>query len=408
MSVRGLRRFAAASVLPVGLMAPSAEMIWSQDVAPAPRSSRFEAARGTETSAVQRIPAGEAAPTPAPGTISLNRAQRRDLEQARRRSTDLADQSASAFERGLMPFTVYLEQETLVQWTEQLLTDVRFDGSPVAVRRKHLARMQSALDQLRQFKQPNAKRWEADVALAEWAVADAELQLAREGQNTIATGRAALRRSEASREHSRLRQRDADIGWASLEATSLASSLTVSSALPDETGRAESAADHRTYLALVAERTADWSRDGAGVGRADRVQKSELAVDLVDLTADLQADRKDQAKQSMRRADQRLRELFATQQEFYGKGTASLYDLSRTWLAWRELHQMGADKPGLVDSEQLAERQQSRATLSGLADQTLDQRGRHAADITVVRLLEQMDGLEVLRRPAIQSGEYLK
>jgi hypothetical protein len=110
----------------------------------------------------------------------------------------------------------------------------------------------------------------------------------------------------------------------------------------------------------------------------------------------------------MRRADRRIRDLFATQREFHRKGTASLYELSRTWLAWRELHEMGAGQPGLVDADQLAERQQARSTLSGLADQTLDQRGRHAADITVVRLAEQMDELETLRQPAGQSGDYLK
>jgi hypothetical protein len=389
-------------------MGGGSEIILAQDVGSAQPTAQHGAALQTEGPADQKKAAGEAGATRTPGTISLNRAQRRDLEQARRRAADLTGQSQSAFERGLMPFADYLEQEALVQWTEQLLSDVRFAGSSVSVRRQHLARMQTALNQLRQFNQPNAKHWEADVALAEWAVADAELELAREERGGAATLQAALRRSESAREHRRLRLRDADVGWASLQDTSLASSLMVSSTLPDAPGRDVSASDHRTYLTFVAERTAGWSRDGAGIGRADRVQASKLAVDLDELAANLQSDRKDRAQQSMRRADRGIRELFATQREFHEKGTASLYDVCRTWLAWRELHEMGAGQPDLVDAGQLAERQQARATLSGLADQTLDQRGRNAADITVVRLAEQMDDLETLRRPEGQSGDYLK
>ncbi len=407
LKVRGLRRLAATSLLPAGFLVPSANPLMAQDLT-APRTGRFESARGTETSNTQQVPPGEPGAVPAPAPISLNRSQRRDLEQARRRAADLADQSAGAFERGLMPFNDYLEQTALVQWTEQLLTDVRYSGNAVSVQRNHVARMQSALDRLRQFGQPNAKHWEADVALAEWAAADAENQLALAERNEVAAGQAAMRRSDAAREHDRLRQRDAEIGWASLQATSLASELAVSSALPGEQGQPQSAADHRAYLAAVARRTADWSQDGAGIGRSDRVQKSELAVDLVDLSAALQDDRPERAKPAMRRAEEHIRDLFATQQEFHGKGTASLYDLSRTWLAWRELHELGTGKPGLVDADQLAERREARTVLSGLADRTLDRQGRNAADVTVVRLLEQMDGLEALRRPAGQPGEYLK
>jgi hypothetical protein len=329
----------------------------------------------------------------------FSRTQRRDLELARRQATDLADRSARAFGRGLMPLDDYLDQASLVQWTEQLLADVRFAGDAVAVQRNHLARMQTALDQLRQLNQPNAKRWEAD----------AESQLANARQDALAGRHAALRRAEAALEHNRLRQRDADIGWASLQATSRASALAVSSALLDSSAVTVSGAEHRTYLAAVARQTAAWGRDGAGIGRADRVQESELAVELADLDGELRSGRTDQAAQSMRLAARKVQDLFATQQEFHAKGTASLHDLSRTWLAWRELHELAADKPGVVDSEQLAERERARSVLMRLADQTVDRRGRHAADVTVVRLIEQMEGLEALRRPpAARSGEYLK
>lgn len=409
VSIRGLRRIAAAGVMPAGLMAAPAEFGLAQAPPTGLIAPTREAAQRTEPAYTNGAPATGIPPSGASGAAVLTRTQRRDLEQARRQATDLADRSASAFERGLMPLGDYLEQATLVQWTEQLLADVRFEGDAVAVRRNHLARMQSALGRLRQFNQPNAKRWEADVALAEWAVADAELQLANAEQDSVASGRSVLRRAEAALDHNRLRQRDADIGWASLQATSRASAQAASSALPDSFASSITDEDHRMYLAAVAWQTSAWERDGAGIGRADRVQKSDLAVEVADLNVELQSGRVDHAAQTMRRADREFQDLFTTQQDFHAKGTASLYDLSRTWLAWRELHDLAADKPGVVDADQVAGRERARSALTRLADQTVDRRGRHAADVTVVRLIQQMDGLEALRRPlAADSGEYLK
>jgi hypothetical protein len=302
-----------------------------------------------------------------------------------------------------MPLSDYMEQATLVARTELVLAQVDYQGDEESVRRNHLQRMQSALQQLEQLNQPNARHWEADVALAEWAVADAEAQLAEAHANSAMAGQFAADRAALAREHLQLRQRDAAIGWAALPSVSLATSLVSEGETTPASGK-----EFQSHLAAVAERTAAWSRAGAGIGRKDRVQQAELAVTLQEFETALKSGQNERAAGVLRQADQQIQQLFQTQLDFYERGTASLSEVSRTWMTWRDVHQSAAETPSLVGEDTVAERNRALATLSRLADQTVDQRGRHAADVTVVRLLEQMDGLEALRRPAVQPGAYLK
>jgi hypothetical protein len=326
------------------------------------------------------------------------------LEVSRRNADRLFVVGRDAFGRGLLPLRDYLEQSALAQRTELGLAEAGLGRDITSIRAAQVDRLRSVLQQLEQFQAPSARHWEADVALAKWALADAELELARVSENEPAAAALQRRRLDLAEDHQRLRDRDAAFGWASLEATSDARSLTVSSAGKQGQRRSRAAAEYRDYLTRVARQTERWSRDGAGIGRADRVERTALRPTLDNLVQSLQSGQTERSAELLDQAHQGFRQLFDRQEEFQARGTASIYDLSRTWLSWRDTQRIASAQPGVVDDAQVQERDEALSRLSRLADRTTDLRGRRAVDVSVVRLLEHVDRLEEVASRAVEPG----
>jgi hypothetical protein len=396
------RRLVALNVAPLGLAAPFVLNAAAQAPRAAPPDAEALPAGG-------EVRDGRSGRGAVPPELLPPTAERQiSLDASRRHADRLARSSQEAFHRGLLPLRHYLEQSALVQRTELRLAEAGFDGNVTRVRAAQVARMRSALRRLEQLQQPNARHWEADVALSQWALADAELELARATEDGAAADALRRRRSGLAATHERIRERDAEFGWASLDATTYARSLTVAAA-EDDGVRPSRAAEYRDYLTRVAEQTSRWSEDGAGIGRDDRVRRAVLRPVLNDLSSALQSGEHDRAAELLDQAHRGFRQSFSHQEELQSRGTASIYDLSRTWLEWRDVQDRAAEQPGLLDNGQIAERNEGLARLSRLADRTTDLRGRRAADVSVVRLLEHVDRLESdSLRSARPGGTYAR
>lgn len=349
---------------------------------------------------------GDATRRAATGAAAVDRARIGQLlKAAERTSGELAEHTRSAFRRGLLPLRDHLEQLALATEIEVLSADAH-EVSPAAALQRQVDRLRDVRDRLRAFHQPAAEGWAADTALAEWALADAEQKLARAGGEPVAAQTAEARRREWAAVHYRLRQRDGNIGAASLPSVVHAASLVVG-ASRSGSERDLLAEEYREQLRRTAALTAEWAERGAGIGRADRVLEARVAVDLEQLSpAGEAAPLAD--PQPLHDADGKLQELFAAQAEFHRHGTAELYDLARTWLTWRNLHQAAAQTPDLFSKQQTSGRAAALARLQELADQTPDRRGRIAADVTFVRLLAQLDRIDSARAPAAGDRQYLR
>lgn len=391
VSLSQWRRLVALNVAPLGLAAPFVLDAAAQPPPTATPGSASRAAGGKDAVARSTV------------TVKATAELEISLDASRRHADRLSMSSREAFERGLMPLRHFLEQSALVQRTELRLAEAGYDGEVTRIRGSQVARMRSALKHLEQLREPNARHWEADVALARWALADAELELARSSGNSAAESSLQARRSSLAASHERIRERDAAFGWASLDATTYARSLTITG--DDQQGRPSRAAEYQDYLTRVARQTERWSGEGAGIGRADRAERTALRPVLSDLSHALQTGQTPRGAELLEQAQTGFRQLFIRQEEFQARGTASIYDLSQTWLEWRDVQDRAAEQPGLVEDTQVAERNEALKRLSRLADRTIDLRGRRAADVSVVRLLEHIDRLDLAASQSVEPGE---
>jgi hypothetical protein len=304
-----------------------------------------------------------------------------------------------------MPLGDYLEQTTLVTRVEVMSAAANAAGAAPALQRQ-VDRLRDVRDALTRFNQPASRGWSADLALAEWSLANAELELAIETGNIVARQAAADRRREWASVHYQRREQDADIGIAPLSALSQAEQLLV-----DSSGSAEErnvrAAGYRLRVDDAVAATTHWRDRDAGIGRADRVLQARVSARLARL---IQVDHDGTASidpGSLNAADADLRELFSTQLEFHQHGTAGVYDLARTWATWRELHQAAADTPDLIAREQSVEREHALRQLQAVAENTGDRRGRHAADVSFVGLLVRLNDIDAVRTTAGPIRRYL-
>jgi hypothetical protein len=94
-------------------------------------------------------------------------------------------------------------------------------------------------------------------------------------------------------------------------------------------------------------------------------------------------------------------ELFEVQREYVRHGTATLADLSRTWQTRRQVHLLSNWVELPFPTENQATLHRSLQDLNRVAMAVIDHRGRMAADVEYVRLLNRMhaaDRIEAQRK----------
>ena len=296
------------------------------------------------------------------------------------KTAGLAEQSFDSFSRGLMPLNEHLEQLELTQRAELLTAK---DEKQIAeIQMRHIERLDSVVDALREFNQPNAAGWEADLLLAQTLEAEARSRLAAHQKRDAAAEAAREQAIALANAHLQRRQADSTIGWATVPML-VNARLVVQKVRQDEQ-YTQLPADE--FLDDAVTLTRSWQERDAGIGRADRLALAEYQQARFALRHGLELDT-NQIGQLYMSAEAAALQLYNQQREFLQTGTASLYDVARAWSLREELG--GILSMANLSPPQTSEDQMLRdlGALQAFASDVEDRRGRIEADLSYINVL---------------------
>jgi len=256
----------------------------------------------------------------------------------RTNASQLAERSFDSFSRGLMPLHDHLDQLQLAASSEFRLLPPNGTGE-TAVAVRHLSRVRKVERALGRLNEPNAAGYRADLLLAQAMVAQAELDLASiQGEQAVAEF-AAQRAKILAERHLLERRFDSSLGLTSLSTLVNAEMLTTAGA-----------ARGRELLMQAVRTTRRWSQLGSGLGRPDKVAEAEFELARFDFFVALDSEELNVGPgfQTASRAAQRMLDRKI---EYYRTGTASLYEIARTWQNMRELVEYAASTESGVTRE---------------------------------------------------------
>lgn len=327
---------------------------------------------------------------------------------AAKSARQLRADSVDAFNRGLLPLTDHLEhlsaayeaegRAAYVGVLQQGRSGAGYESnlpqiSPQEQRRAlqpilqaRLSALQDAVDRLVEFRQPGAIGWEADVALAKFALNQAQLEIARLTGQRAQVAQFAAADQQLAAEHYWKRFADAEVGLASTPA--LIQAVSLLNVAPEI---------RRNFYREAVDQTVIWASVGAGIGRRDEVTRADLDLNWLNGYVKRNDGSLVVNDQSWRESDQLAQTLFRQRLEFYPKGTATLADLSRAWVLRQHMHHVAGEGQYRMPAASRDQQVQNLKTLQEAAAATVDRRGRNAADVTFVHLLAELKATEPTR-----------
>lgn len=341
----------------------------------------------------------------------LNQAELGILDEADRIAKRLSAQSREAFHRGLMGLADYNKGLSAALRLKIEGAQHRKDQSArIEAHRTHAAALRDAVRRLAEFNQPASRGWAADLAEARLLATQADLTLAQVRDDRGALEAKAWQVQRLARQHLELRRSDLNVGHATLPQISRAAAQLVSAGVsdrltnPDSRPSLESRVAFRTTLAEVRRQTERLAKHGAGLGRVDRLQKARFDLARMEgLWFEISGD--DQAAVAARRyAVELSRKLFKTQLKYYERGTVSLRDLAESWQLRTSLHEEMGQGNSKIDEDSRRRRQVDLNRLRQLAEDTVDRRGRNAADVSLIDSFRMIEQLKSIRKSKRASG----
>jgi len=140
---------------------------------------------------------------------------------------------------------------------------------------------------------------------------------------------------------------------------------------------------------------------GKGNTRPDQLHAAKFQLLRTTGQMELAAGRKQNARDAFLAADRQAVSEFRQLLKFHRTGTSGLADLTRNWRERKDVHQQLRDAGYEIPIAHWRDRQRDLRKLGKIAAQTLDRRGRAAADVAVVQGLMQLEKVRpfIRRRP---------
>jgi hypothetical protein len=344
----------------------------------------------------------------------LSRNDHRRLRQSVGIADRLSAESRRSFNRGLMSLNDYADQVASAVTIQTTVAGMRENKADL--KRAYQLQVElwdNATRRLQEFNQPASKGWAADLKYAELLKTDAEIALAR--NRNLRDDRMRLlslveQRNELARQHFELRSQDLEVGLATLPQLARAASYLELKNFGQENSTSENSSVssvinsyRKTLKNVVVNQTQTLYERGAGLGRSDRLALAFSELARIEAEFDERSESVPSVSANLVKAENYARDAFETQLKYYQKGTASLGDLSRVWTIRHTIHSQRNridEKPYQKISPHL---QSDLDRLKELADSTRDLRGRYVADVTYIRSLNTLVGLNELQSER-QSG----
>lgn len=302
--------------------------------------------------------------------------------------------SREAFRRGFMNFSDYELQLKTVLKMKLTATEVLQDRK---LKKRFIRNYRSTIDEsvrlLRQFRQPAAQGWAGDLKQAELAATEArQLDSVFEKNRNRSKNFDRLRNRQALA-LLKIRSVDYRQGLANISQLNDAVLATAKPQWDDrflkshrvkkEPPQKQNLKPNRFRRRMQRElrETARHSSSRAGVGRSDRLAEQRTKLDRSQ-TGRLQMGRSKIVQRQTRRNSNR-------QKRYYNSGTASIFDLTRTWLIRQQEFEDSRRNRRTIDPNRSRFHRNELHALVNRAKRIGDLRGRHAADVSLVKSLEQ-------------------
>lgn len=291
----------------------------------------------------------------------------------------LEQQSESAFLRGLMPLSDYLRYLNMAREARLANPDLSSAEQQQAWE-IYRGRIANVLPTLEQFRQPASANWAAEVELARFALLRTDERLASfaSGEPTPASG--ALTQAATQR---LLSQREFDyfLGIASVSDVAYA--------------RDRFLAAHETNLEdriqlfeRAISRMQSWNQQGAGIGRSDQLLELQVYHASLQLEQTLASGDAAAVETQLSRVQQMSHRHFQQTHEYVQQGTAPLHDLTRSLTIRQSLKTLQESLSPESTRQTDEQFERDWQALQRMAVSISDTRGRMAADLTAIHLLQ--------------------
>lgn len=299
-------------------------------------------------------------------------------------AAELVEGSYDTFRRGLMPLRDHLDQLDIAWQAER---KAAANGAELhAVDLRQIERLERALETLEKFNQPASENWVTELFLIR--------AIHAQTRSLVLTGEG--RDDEAADEHERA-VRMASVHLAQRESEGsgvIIPGIVINGVLQPaviETANVErSPVDAEEFLSNPMMLSHTWALRTAESGRADPRLLDAYVNGWRNLQASLDEE-SPEAAEHFAAADDAAQQLFSRQVEFYRRGSTSLYDTVRTLRLRDSLFDQVESHELTVSPDRAAQRRESLESLTELAENARDRRGRIASDIATIQLMSAVD-----------------
>ncbi len=236
------------------------------------------------------------------------------------------------------------------------------------------------------------------------------------GRTQSSAAETSARRSRMlANRHFQLRSDDFSLGLAGLPQMSRAASFLSGDGRPMTLERGASRAtqpqidawrQYRDRLQKIARQTGELAHRGAQVGRQDYLDSARFELARASAILAGSSGNKQAAARHLRDADRWAEVSFGTRRAFFDKGTASLADLTWSWQARRDLHELMDQSGYSVGESAVRQREADLWRLKNIAGSIDDLRGRNRADVLMVRGLDSLETLRQHRKTQETQPEH--
>jgi len=321
------------------------------------------------------------------------------LQQTEKNVNELIGQSSNSFERGLMSLVDYNLALNIAFNSKIEVAQIRqTKRAKITLLSAKQRLIQQAVEQLQNFNQPAAQGWYGDVAHAKLLLAQNQYEIAREIKDKNAQQIALDQIVKNSDDYFFIRKAELQVGEADLSDFRRASrSVYVANQernlfFGSDKYNASNAADFARGLGEIKSEVEWMANRGAGLGRSDLLElsKAQLTYAQGIYFHELKQPAKSRElfSESMKHAKVAWSERINT---YYPLGTASLHDVTSSWIMWKASEMKYAELKTPNDSTDDMGMKAGLDRMVNAAEMISDRRGRLASDISLVRCLKNSE-----------------